>query len=134
MEELPQVVAAVRLRGVRPEGEGEVRPRLRCIGVEEQISEERLQPRCRRAIDGPAVDGQAELTKETNLERPRHLRPPSKPTVPGFRSRRHAAGLDDSTLAMAHEGMTSRRRSTPPGVKRARATRKGRPRLRHRTA
>ena len=33
MEELPQVVAGVRRRRVRPEGEGEVRPRLRCVRV-----------------------------------------------------------------------------------------------------
>ena len=89
MEELPQVVAGVRLRGVRPEGEGEVRPRLRRVRVEEQIGEERLQPRGRGAVDGPAVDGQAELTEETDLERSRHLNPPS----PSRGASRHSSPL-----------------------------------------
>src|SRR5262245_29854844 len=74
MEELPQIVAGIRLRGIRPEVEGDLRPRLRCIRMEEQISEERLQPRGHAAIDGPAVDGQAELAKETNLQRGCHLK------------------------------------------------------------
>jgi len=67
VEELPQVVAGVRLRGVRPEGEGQMRPRLRCVRVEEEVGEKRLQPRGRGARDGPAVDGQVELTEKTDL-------------------------------------------------------------------
>ena len=45
-----------------------MRPRLRRVRVEEQIGEERLQPRGRGAVDGPAVDGQAELTEEADLQ------------------------------------------------------------------
>jgi hypothetical protein len=43
--------------------------------MEEQIGEERLQPRGRGAIDRPTVDDQSELTKETDLERACHLNP-----------------------------------------------------------
>jgi hypothetical protein len=41
--------------------------------VEEQIGEERLQPRSRGTVDGLAVDGHAELTQETDLERAGHV-------------------------------------------------------------
>jgi hypothetical protein len=74
MEQLPQVVAGLALRGVRPEGEGEMRARLRGVRMEQQIGEERLQAGGRGA-DDPAVDAEAELTEEPDLERACHINP-----------------------------------------------------------
>ena len=41
-----------------------MRPRLRCVRVEEEVGEERLQPRGRGTRNGPAVDGQAGIDRE----------------------------------------------------------------------
>jgi hypothetical protein len=41
--------------------------------MEEQVGDERLQPRGREAVGGPTADEETELTEETNLERACHL-------------------------------------------------------------
>jgi hypothetical protein len=93
MEELTQVVAGARLRRVRPERDGQARAGLRGLRMEEQIGEERLQPRGRGVVDGLAVDGQSELTEETNPEYSGHLKPPSAPGPRRYRSGHGAASV-----------------------------------------
>jgi hypothetical protein len=67
--------------------------------MEKEVGEERLQPRRRGAVDGPTVDGQAELTEETDLQCACHLNPPS--TLAPFRSQLDAQvpGQRQSTSA-----------------------------------
>jgi hypothetical protein len=50
--------------------------------MEKEVGEERLQPRRGGAVDGPTVDGQAELTEETDLQCSCHLNPPTALAVP----------------------------------------------------
>jgi hypothetical protein len=47
--------------------------RLWRVRMEEQVGDERLQPRGREAVGGPTADEETELTEETNLERACHL-------------------------------------------------------------
>ena len=68
VEDLPEVVAGLRLARVRPEGEGQVLAKLRRVAVEEQVAEERVQP---RRVDGGhrmVAVHQAEPAEEADVQ------------------------------------------------------------------
>jgi hypothetical protein len=73
VQKLPQAVAGIRLRGLRPEREGELRPRLAGVGVQEQVREERLDPPGHRRVQGRTLESQAERAEEVDLERAFHV-------------------------------------------------------------
>ena len=108
VEDLPEVVARLRLARVRPEDEGQVLAQLRRVAVQEQVGEQRVQPRRVTAVT--AWSPCARLSPP----RRRMCRIGSVPTARTLLPPARRSGAQ--SLAPSHAEARGRRRATPAGL------------------
>ena len=102
VEDLPEVVAGLRLARVRPEDEGQVLSQLRRVPVQEEVREQGVEPRRADAGHRLVAMRQAEPAEETDVQ--------GRLACPRARS------LDPPAGGAAHLWTVGLRRATPAGL------------------